>query len=143
MLVCCVAFNFERHIGFQSKLEGAHQTHTLGRYWKRFGNRHHVVVLQTLKTSLRCVGNTYQGHCITASTIAPDLLEETSCSFSSPSAPAHEFSLSRRFGQDCPVLFQGTFEQRNCDEKLKVKKRKKRNEIKNKVQFWKNDKIVR
>ena len=31
-------------------------------------------------------------------------------SFSSPSAPAHEFSLSRRFGQDCPVLFQGTFE---------------------------------
>ena len=30
--------------------------------------------------------------------------------FSSPSAPAHEFSLSRRFGQDCPVLFQGTFE---------------------------------
>ena len=31
-------------------------------------------------------------------------------SFSSPSAPAHEFSLSWRFGQDCPVLFQGTFE---------------------------------
>ena len=31
-------------------------------------------------------------------------------SFSSPSAPAHEFSLSRRFGHDCPVFFQGTFE---------------------------------
>ena len=27
---------------------------------------------------------------------------------SSPSAPAHGFSFSRRFGQDCPVLFQGT-----------------------------------
>ena len=48
----------------------------------------------------------------------------TMSSFSSPSAPAHEFSLSRRFGQDCLVLFQGTFEQTNCDEKLKVKKRK-------------------
>ena len=30
-------------------------------------------------------------------------------SFSPPSAPAHEFSLSRRFGQNCLVLFQGTF----------------------------------
>ena len=65
-------------------------------------------------------------------------------SFSSPSAPAHEFSLSRRFGQDCPVLFQGTFEQRNCDEKLKVKKRKDGTKSKTKynLEKWQNCTVI-
>ena len=75
-------------------------------------------------------------------TMSLSTVKQTKISFSSPSAPAHEFSLSRRFGQDCPVLFQGTFEQRNCDEKLKVKKRKNGTKSKTKYKTSGQRKLV-
>ena len=52
--------------------------------------------------------------------------------------PQHQhtsFLFPRRFGQDCPVLFQGTFELTN--DKLKVKKRKNETESKTKYNLEK------
>ena len=53
----------------------------------------------------------------TKKSILPVLAGPSFNFFISPSAPANEFSWSRRFGQDCPDLFQGTLKKKKSSSK--------------------------